>query len=115
MVYQRGTIYEMLQEIQDEADSLAKHLFVANWQQDQFTQLGRSLPQNLVMLVLDFAENYSCISHWATQQITVHPIVEYYHCAHADVAKSHIAQEVLMTCCMITTLFTISRGRHSGI
>lgn len=78
---QRGTFAALFKELLAETETLAKHLFVANWQQDQFTHITRKLPADWSLVVLDFAENYACIAqneiqsaHWAIQQVTVHQL-----------------------------------------
>ncbi|XP_072025409.1 uncharacterized protein [Amphiura filiformis] len=103
LITQRKTISELVEELLNETETLAKHVFVANWQQDMFTEISTKLPQNWALLVLDFAENYGCLSqdeiqsaHWATQQVTVHPIAGYYNCVHSDATQSHIVQEAMV-------------------
>lgn len=97
----RGKLKELLDELSEITVHLAKHIFVSNWQQDMFLTIRTKLPLNWALFVLDFAENYSCLSqdeiqsaHWAIEQVTVHPIVGYYHCQHND--TSHIVQEAMV-------------------
>ena len=82
---------------------MSEHLFTAKWQQDVFTQISTNLPNDQVVFVSDFAQNYRCVSqdeiksaHWAVQQVTVHPIVCFYNCIHEDPNASHITQEALV-------------------
>ena len=96
-----GTFRSMFQELLVETAPLAKHLFTASWQQGQFTTIRGKLPDNWSLFVLDFAENYACISqdeiqsaHWAIQQVTVHPIVCYYKCNEEE--HTHLVQEALV-------------------
>lgn len=93
-----GTFKTMFDELLGETDFLAKHLFTANWQNDQFSLIREKLPNTWSLLVMDFAENYSCISHnemqKCTQQITVHPIVCYYKCPTEG--HNHTVQEALV-------------------
>ena len=98
---QTGTCKSLIDELCIETDFLAKHLFTANWQHDQFKYIRENLPNNWTTFVLDFAENYSCMSqdeiqsaHWAIQQVTVHPLVCYYKCQHPT--HSHVVQEALV-------------------
>jgi hypothetical protein len=98
-----GTVVEFLDELFAETRDLAQHIFVANWQQEAFVHIRRNLPLDWALMVLDFAENYSCqtqyeiqSAHWCINQVTVHPIVAYYHCKHDDDDMSHIAQEALV-------------------
>ena len=101
-VTKENTCAHLIEEITMEAGPLAKHVFIANWQSDMFSLIKRKLPLGWSLLVMDFAENYSCLSqdeiqaaHWAIQQVTVHPVVCFYHCQHDD-GTSHIAQEALV-------------------
>ena len=81
------TITEVILNLAQEVETLAEHLFVASWQQKQFTNLQHNIPQSWVVLNMDFAENYACIAqkevqgaHWSHNQVTVHPTVAYYRC-----------------------------------
>ncbi|XP_067287029.1 uncharacterized protein [Pseudorasbora parva] len=96
-----GTFETMFDELLGETDFLAKHLFTANWQHDQFSLIREKFPNTWSLFIMDFAENYSCISqdemelpHWSTVQITVHPIVCYYRCPTEG--HDHTVQEALV-------------------
>ncbi|KAK6185681.1 hypothetical protein SNE40_007861 [Patella caerulea] len=100
-VTKRDKVSHFLDELYCETQELSKHLFVANWQQDMFVKSRIELPKDTALFVFDFAENYSCLNqdkiqsaHWAIQQVTVHPVVAYYHCEHDDF--THIAQEAMV-------------------
>ena len=98
-----GSLKEMVTELLAEVDFLARHLFVANWQQDMFN-MAKQLPftcADTVVIVLDFAENYGCFhqdeiqsAHWAVNQVTVHPLVCYYSCSTCEVR--HVIQEAFV-------------------
>ena len=67
---------------------LAQHLFTASWQQKQFSAISKHPPNDAVVQVLDFAENYTCPYqreiqrvHWHHTTVTLHPIAYYYQCA----------------------------------
>ena len=73
---------ELEQELQKQIEELSNHLFEARWQYTQFTKLKENLPDKVLVMVLNFAENYSTKHqdelqsvHWAPNQITIHPIV----------------------------------------
>ena len=73
---------ELEQELQKQIEELSNHLFEARWQYTQFTKLKENLPDKVLLMVLDFADNYSTkhqdelqSAHWAPNQITIHPIV----------------------------------------
>lgn len=61
----------MVIELVEELVTAAKHLFQAKWQHRQFSTLLNNLPLGWVVLNMDFAENYVCVSqneiqsaHW---------------------------------------------------
>ncbi|XP_070549829.1 uncharacterized protein [Ptychodera flava] len=98
-----NTLNSLVQQLIHDADSLAKHLFVASWQHRQYSNLTRSvpLPANTVVMVLDFAQNYNCINqdeiqsaHWTNVQVTLHPIVTFYNCTNCT--TDHTIQEALV-------------------
>ena len=91
-----GTLGNLIQELEEELDTLPLHLFLKNWQQEQFSKLtsGR-VPEGWCIMVLDFAENYTCktqdevqAAHWTQEQVTVHPIISYYNCHNPSCQKS---------------------------
>ena len=76
----------LLKEMIKDASDLSSHLFFANWKYKQFSSLKERMPNNTLLCVMDFAENYStkyqdeCQSaHWCYDQITIHPIVCYFN------------------------------------
>lgn len=82
---------EVVLDLAKELDKLAAHLFVAAWQQNQFSQLLKSVPSHWVILNMDFSENYSCVNqnevqsaHWGHNNITIHPAVSYYRCPNEN-------------------------------
>jgi hypothetical protein len=50
---------ELEQELQKQIEELSNHLFEARWQYTQFTKLKENLPDKVLLMVLDFAANYS--------------------------------------------------------
>ena len=82
-----GDLATLCQELKVEVQFLGEHLFRANWQQSQFHKMRNRtpFPKAAVMMVMDFAENYTCqyqgevqAAHWHHEQATVHPTVTYY-------------------------------------
>ena len=90
LVKKQGTVADLTKELREEVTFLAGHLYRADWQYAQFEEFRKSpFPDNTVMMVFDFAENFSCTfqdevqaAHWYYEQCTVHPIVCYYKCPH---------------------------------
>ena len=79
----------LVQELKQEISPFARHLFVAQWQIKQYDMLKESVPPNSCLAVMDFGENYTCTfqdeaqsAHWAYTQVTLHPIVCFFPCAH---------------------------------
>lgn len=84
-----GPLDEILTELQAELGSFACHITNAEWQHRMFANLKvkENLPNNWILICMDFAENFGCFYqdevqgvHWTRQQVTIHPIVAYYHC-----------------------------------
>lgn len=78
---------DLLQELEKELESYSLHLFNWHWQAAQFRTIRSNLPNKWILNVWDFAENYTCITqkeaqsaYWTRNQVTIHPIVNYYHC-----------------------------------
>lgn len=82
-----GTGKELATELAQELLPFSQHLFQARWQQDQFYKVINNLPLQAVVLVMDYAENYSVSTqhevqggHWYQQQVTIHPMIAYFKC-----------------------------------
>uniref|UniRef100_A0A8C4WX24 Uncharacterized protein n=1 Tax=Eptatretus burgeri TaxID=7764 RepID=A0A8C4WX24_EPTBU len=103
LVSKSGCVSDLVRELKAETEALAKHVFVANWQQNMYSKISSRLPRNSVTFVLDFAENYACTqqdeiqaAHWAIEQVTIHPIVAFMMPEHTDTMDSHIIQEAIV-------------------
>ena len=95
----QGSGHELKEEFMTEVSFLSEHLFRANWQHRQFENIrtSRPFPQGIVMMVLDFAENYTCLqqhevqsAHWHHDQVTIHPVSTYYACTCGDMIYESI-------------------------
>ena len=74
---------------------LTKHECIRQKQAAYLSQLKMSLPQNSIIVIGDFSENYKCIiqesiqvAYFATSQITLHPFVIYYNTPNGLSSKS---------------------------
>ncbi|XP_062571004.1 uncharacterized protein LOC134233020 [Saccostrea cucullata] len=92
---------EVVLDLAKELEKLAVHLFVAAWQQNQFSQLLKRVPSNWVVLNMDFSENYACLNqnevqsaHWGHNNVTIHPTVAYYRCPKENC--NDVIQEALI-------------------
>ncbi|XP_038055189.1 uncharacterized protein LOC119727393 [Patiria miniata] len=86
-VAQEGAVNVLINELIDELQSFSMHLFNWAWQHDQYNMIFNNPPEGHVVMILDFAENYTCMqqdevqsSHWTHDQETIHPVVASYQC-----------------------------------
>lgn len=86
-----GKLADLVTEFVVELQSLSKHIFVANWQREQFQKIRKKVPTDWVVSVADFAENYRCLNqdeiqsaYFNYQQATVFPLIAYYNCPQCD-------------------------------
>lgn len=62
LIVKHGSISDLMDELHTEVVALGKHLFQADWQLDQFRGMKtRIIPKSTVAMVMDFAENFSCV------------------------------------------------------
>lgn len=80
-----STVSEYIDTLCDSADRATSHHFTCKAQSQYLRQLKENLPTNHIIILLDFAENYSFICqdatqgfHWNTEQATLHPFAVYY-------------------------------------
>ena len=88
---QGGSVAEMLTQLRVELETFPKHLFNASWQAKEFEQLKNNVPQQWVLLCMDFAKNYVCRhqdeaqgAHWHYNQVTIHPVIAYHRCLEKE-------------------------------
>ena len=90
LVTKVGNVYTLMKELK-EVDFLKQHLFRTDWQHAQFITMKNldPFPVNSILMMMDFAENYTCTyqdevqaAHWAHDQVTIHPAVTYYRYVH---------------------------------
>ena len=88
------------------------HIFTRNWQRAQFTHMKTNLPVNCSLVVLDFADTFSCKqqSNVSTnryyKQVTLLPVVVYSYTS-SNVKQRQSMFSYLMTQSMIRMLFGI--------
>ncbi|MEW8341728.1 MAG: hypothetical protein AB2708_17930, partial [Candidatus Thiodiazotropha taylori] len=90
-VEKSGSPSDLVNELLIELEFLSLHLFEAQWKQQQFASLNKSLPENSVSITIDFAENYTCFclneiqgAHWSKDSMTIHPCICLYKCPKDD-------------------------------
>ena len=86
-VDKRGTYKEFLQQFFQDVHDMSLHLFNWNWHDKQFQYLKDNLQVGILLMVLDFAQNYMNVHvdepqgcHWDHTQTVIHPIVVYRKC-----------------------------------
>ena len=92
------TVKNLIDSLATDMTEFSMHIFLATWQYKQFSNLKEKVPDDLVVCVMDFAENFTtkyqdeCQSaHWCYDQITIHPIICYYNGA----LNKTVTQEVV--------------------
>ncbi len=66
-VLHKETATTVATKLADELGPLAKHLFVTKWLQEQLNLLIKNIPDNSVVLNMDFAENNACVGQLEVQ------------------------------------------------
>ena len=92
LVTKKGTVTELLDEFVKDVSqpsqgmTFKKHLFNAHWQYMQYQSIKKNLPQECILQVIDFAKNRTITyqdeiksAFFGARQVTVHPVVSYYH------------------------------------
>ncbi len=87
----KGTFPEFLDELCKDLGKHGTHKFHTAWQERQFDDSVNGLQKHDVVLIMDFAENYTCRKqcesqsyHWCQKQITIHPMMAYYYDSDDD-------------------------------
>lgn len=79
------TFDAFLKDFEEGMTSYPYHKFRATWQHDQLLKCLRSLTNNELMSIMDFAENYKCSfqnevqsAYFDQNLVTIHPFMNYY-------------------------------------
>ena len=82
-----STMAELVDHLCDLLATYSRHIFNAHWQQRAFSHIKSTLKNNMIVSVIDFAENYSTFfqdaiqsSNWINSQVTLFPMVTWYKC-----------------------------------
>ena len=94
----------VVEDLKEKVKDLSAHLFRAKWQQHTFAEIKEHMPPKSVVMVLDFAENYTCMMqneaqshHWAVGQVTIHPVVAYVNNSDSSRQFTNIESFVFIT------------------
>lgn len=85
--HQTMPVLNVIEKLVDSVKDLSLHTFTFEWQRKQFNDVRKNLPLNTAVIVLDYAENYTCkhqrevsAVHWSYNQVTLLPVVSYERC-----------------------------------
>ena len=90
-VDKKTTLGELLEKHLQHTLKMSSHLFHFRWQAEQFELCKSSLADQVVLVVMDYAMNYTVRAQgevqpalWHRQQVTLHPVVVYCYdkCGH---------------------------------
>ncbi|KAK3911370.1 Trigger factor [Frankliniella fusca] len=94
MVVQICSRSELLEIGSKQMMDLITHDFIACSQRDYLKKLKEDLPQNKVVIAMDFSMNYNCLVqgavqsyHWSPKQATVHPTIIYIKNENGDLDR----------------------------
>ena len=105
IVSKEGSFASFIEELTNECTTFSKHLFVAQWQHNQFRHLTENIPSGSVVQVLDFAQNYRCIfqnevqsAHYGYNQVAIYKVHT------TDTTKLPFIPLFVFICVMILTV-----------
>ena len=83
----KGTLHQALQELSDLVKLLKSHIFWANWNRNLFEYIRGNIPDNSIVQIFDFAQNFRNIyqdevqsAYWDGTQTAIHAIINYFRC-----------------------------------
>ena len=85
---------QLLEELQEELNTSAVHLFTARQQHQMYCGLSHDhdVPERWLVTAVDFGENFTCFfkneaqaAHWTQSLVTVDPIVTFCRCPDNDI------------------------------
>ena len=102
LVTKSTTVATIQQQLIEEFGKFPLHHLNAKWQYQQFLMKKKTLHKQELLAILDFSENYRCVSqdeaqsaHWNYLQTTIHPIVFYYNCNQCTDCKKIVTEAVI--------------------
>ena len=91
-----ATVEEFIAKIVDVYE-VCPHHFIAKTQANHLQIAKENLSENELIILLDFAENYSFVVqdfvqgfHWENSQATLHPFVAYFRSSKGDLKHKHL-------------------------
>ena len=96
LVSATSSISELIDQFCSQLKTFSLHSFMARWQRTQFNNLRDNLPDDLALVVIDFAENYVChyqnqvqAAYYDLPQVVIHPVVIYTKCPSNHILTSY--------------------------
>jgi len=90
----RGKMSDLITQILTESQTFALHLFTAEWQHQQYTNLQKNVPPKWIVTTQDFAENYRCVfadeitsAYYNYNQASLFTQFSVYHCPNPTCDK----------------------------
>ena len=124
-----STVEEFIAKIVDDVYEVCPHHFIAKAQANHIKIAKEHLSENELIILLDFAENYSFVVqdavqgfHWENSQATLHPFVAYFRSSNGDLKHTSIC--VISDClkhdqtavhCFLTKVITLMKQKVNNI
>ena len=84
LVTKKSKLQDVIDGLTNALAKLSAHLFRAAWQQAQLKLCKEHMPPKSATIIIDYAENYSCLAqdevqsaHWSKTQATIHPVMAF--------------------------------------
>ena len=113
LVNHYSTVEEFIAKIVDDAYEVFPDHFIAKTQANHLQIAKENLSENELIILLDFAENYSFVVqdavqrfYWENSQTTLHPSVAYFRSSNGDLKHTSIC--VITDCLNIIKLHCIA-------
>ena len=129
MVNHYSTVQKFIAKIVEDVYEVHPHHFIAKAQANHLKMAKENLSENELIILLDFAENYSFVVqdvvqgfHWENSQATIHPVVAYFRSSNGDLKHTSIC--VISDClkldqiavhCFLTKLITLVKQKINNI
>ena len=107
LVTEKSCPAHLFQYLLEKLKPYSEHQFMAKWQREQFTLLLENLPEDTVILLRDFSEDYQCFSqdetkteHFGRAKVSIHINVCFRHALDGEERKddsTNVVKELLVS------------------
>ena len=129
LVNHYSTVEEFIAKIVDDVYEVCPHHFIAKAQANHLKMAKENLSENELIILLDFAENYSFVVqdavqgfHWENSQATLHPFAAYFRSSNGDLKHTSICvisdcfkQDQIAVHCFLTKVITLMKQKVNNI